>query len=126
MIYTGGCHCGAIEFTVDAPATIDCNECNCSICSRSGFLHLIVPRARFRATGEDHLTTYRFNTGVARHTFCSICGVKPFYVPRSNPGGISVNVNCLDPETIAGIEEEPFDGRHWEENVDSLRHLSEE
>jgi hypothetical protein len=80
MIYSGSCHCGAVTFEVEAPEQLEVERCNCSICSKSGFLHLIVPRSRFRLlSGEDDLSTYTFNTGVAKHTFCRVCGVKPFY-----------------------------------------------
>jgi len=110
VTHRGGCHCAAVRFEVDAPARLAALECNCSLCRMSGYLHLIVPRSRFRLLqGEDALSSYRFNTGTARHLFCSVCGVKSFYVPRSNPDGYSVNVRCLDPETIAGIDVEPFD-----------------
>ena len=99
-------------------------ECNCSICSKAGYLHLIVPHSRFRLLrGEENLTTYIFNTGVAKHTFCRTCGIKPFYVPRSNPDGVDVNARCLDPMP-EGIVVEPFDGQNWEANALSLEHLS--
>ena len=124
MIYAGTCHCGAVAFEVDAPSPLRVQECNCSICAKAGYLHLIVPRSRFRVLrGEENLTTYTFNTGVARHTFCRTCGVKPFYVPRSNPDGVDVNARCLDPMP-EGIVVEPFDGRNWEANAPSLEHLS--
>ena len=124
MIYAGSCHCGAVAFEVDAPASLRVQECNCSICAKSGYLHLIVPRSRLRVLrGEEDLTTYTFNTGVARHTFCRTCGVKPFYVPRSNPDGMDVNARCLDPMP-EGIVVEPFDGRNWEANAPALEHLS--
>jgi len=110
VTHGGGCHCGAVAFEVDAPAKIVASDCNCSICRMSGYLHLIVPRSRFRLLqGADVLTEYKFNTGTARHLFCSRCGVKSFYVPRSNPDGYSVNVRCLDPETIEHIEVQLFD-----------------
>jgi len=110
VTHRGGCHCGAVRFEVDAPAQLTVSDCNCSICRMSGYLHLIVPRARFRLLrGADSLTEYTFNTGTARHLFCGRCGVKSFYVPRSNPDGYSVNARCLDPATVAGIEVEPFD-----------------
>ncbi len=126
MIYKGSCHCGATAFEVEAPAELVAQSCNCSICAKSGFLHLIVPRSRFRILrGEENLATYTFNTGVARHFFCRTCGMKPFYVPRSNPDGIDVNVNCLDP-VPAGIVVEPFDGQNWEANAAALAHLSRE
>lgn len=124
MEYRGSCHCGAVGFTVDAPAPLRVQHCNCSICTKCGFLHLIVPKSRFRLVrGEENLTTYTFNTGMAKHTFCKKCGAKPFYIPRSNPDGIDVNVRCLDPMP-QDMEIEPFDGQNWEANAASLAHLS--
>lgn len=112
ITHHGGCHCGQVRFEVDAPARIEALDCNCSICAKSGFLHLIVPRARFRLLqGEDALVEYRWGSGAARHTFCGRCGIKSFYVPRSHPDGIDVNVRCLDAETIEALEVTPFDGR---------------
>jgi hypothetical protein len=106
----GGCHCGRVRFEVDAPARIDAIECNCSICRMTGFLHLIVPVARFRLLqGAEFLIEYSFNTGVAKHRFCRVCGIKSFYVPRSNPDGIDVNVRCLDPATVESIAISAFD-----------------
>lgn len=124
MIYQGSCHCRAVTFEVEAPSDIEADHCNCSICSKSGFLHLIVPREKFKLlSGGDSLTTYRFGTGIARHTFCRTCGIKPFYTPRSNPDGIDVNVNCLDPvPTSVKITE--FDGRNWEQHAHKLAHKS--
>ena len=126
MVYRGGCHCGAVRFEVEAPESLLVQDCNCSLCAMTGFLHLIVPKSRFRLTqGEGELTTYRFNTGVAQHKFCRTCGIKSFYVPRSNPDGIDVNVRCLD-EPPREMKIEPFDGREWEKNGASLAHLSKE
>jgi len=111
MIHRGSCHCGAVLVEVDAPVDIEVQECNCSMCERTGFLHLIVPAARFRLVqGAENLTTYTFNTGTAKHTFCKVCGCRPFYVPRSNPDGFSVNVRCLDRSTIRSIKVTPFVG----------------
>lgn len=125
VTHSGGCHCGRVRWEVDAPAVIAALDCNCSLCSKAGFLHLIVPRARFRLlAGEDVLTTYTFNTGVAKHRFCSVCGIKSFYVPRSNPDGIDVNVRCLDADTIERIDVAPFDGRDWEASAGAIAHLS--
>ncbi len=105
MIHTGSCHCGAVVVEVEGPEDIDAYECNCSMCERTGFLHLIVPASRFwLVRGQESLTTYTFNTGVAKHMFCKVCGVRPFYVPRSNPDGFSVNVRCLDRSTIRSAE----------------------
>lgn len=93
-------------------------ECNCSICSKKGFLHLIVsPQAFELLSGKDALTTYRFNTGVAQHTFCATCGIHPFYIPRSDPDKIDVNVRCLDDVDVASLIIGRFDGRHWEEAI---------
>ncbi len=124
MIYKGSCHCGTIKFEVEAPEDIEAIRCNCSICNKTGFLHLIVPLKRFLlVSGMDSITTYTFNTGVAKHTFCKKCGVKPFYTPRSNPDGIDVNVNCLDstPRSLIVVE---FDGENWEQNASELAQLS--
>lgn len=93
----------------------------------TGYLHLIVPRSRFKIlNGEDNLTIYTFNTGIAKHTFCKICGIKPFYIPRSNPDGFSVNVRCLGQSGIKKVTIEQFDGKNWEKNAHRLRHLTEE
>ncbi len=124
----GGCHCGAVRFEVDLPDEVEARACTCSMCEKTGFIHIIVPESRFRLTaGADKITTYTFNTGVAKHTFCAVCGVKPFYRPRSNPDGWSVNARCLDedgrPEIVMA---EPFDGKNWEAHAASLAHLSKE
>ena len=125
-IHKGGCHCGRVRFEVEAPADIEADDCNCSICRMSGFLHLIVPKSDFRLLqGEDAIETYTFNTGVAQHHFCRHCGVKSFYVPRSHPDGVSVNTNCLDPDTIRSLSVTPFNGQAWEENVHKLSPLSD-
>lgn len=120
--HTGGCHCGRVRFQVIAAAHIDVSECNCSICNKVGFLHLIVPAERFKLlSGGEALTTYTFNTGVAKHLFCSICGVKSFYVPRSHPDGISVNARCIDEGSIESMSVRPFDGRDWEKGLAEYR-----
>jgi hypothetical protein len=111
---SGSCHCGRVRFRVTADLS-HVTECNCSICSKKGFLHLIVSPERFELlSGKETLTTYRFNTGVARHTFCSICGMHPFYVPRSDPDKIDVNVRCLDGVDLSKIKPNSFDGKNWE------------
>jgi hypothetical protein len=124
---SGGCHCGAVRFEVELPAQVQAQSCNCSICAKTGFVHVIVPESRFRLLqGADRLTTYTFNTGVARHLFCSTCGVKSFYRPRSNPDGWSVNARCLDETRGLEIDIEAFDGKNWEANAAALAHLSRE
>ncbi|WP_395623653.1 GFA family protein [Sphingomonas daechungensis] len=88
-------------------------ECNCSICSMTGFLHVMVPHADFELiTGHDDLASYRFGSGAAEHLFCSKCGVKSFYQPRSHPDAWSVNAKCLDRPIDLAVEQ--FDGRDWE------------
>ncbi|UXI69079.1 GFA family protein [Tahibacter amnicola] len=125
VLHHGGCHCGRVRFEVEAPAQIDAIRCNCSICRMTGFLHLIVPATRFRlVAGAEHLSEYTFNTGTAKHRFCGVCGVKPFYIPRSNPDGFDVNVNCLDAGTVASVRETPFDDTQREESEAAIRHLS--
>lgn len=123
--HRGSCHCGAVEIQVLAPPEVTVDDCNCSMCAKVGYLHLIVPKSRFRLVkGEDALTTYTFNTGTAKHLFCRYCGVKCFYVPRSHPDGYSVNLRALDQSGFSKITVEPFDGRNWEANVENLPPLS--
>jgi hypothetical protein len=101
-------------------------ECNCSICAKSGFLHLIVPKSKFRLLSpEENIAVYTFNTGVAKHTFCRTCGIKPFYIPRSNPDGYDINVRCLDTKPRS-ITIEQFDGQNWENHAHKLAHKSQE
>jgi hypothetical protein len=115
ITHRGGCHCGRVRFEVDAPAELYIDECNCSMCARTGFLHLIVAADRFRITqGRDALTSHTFNTGTAKHLFCEHCGIKAFYVPRSHPDGWSVNARCIDAGTVTGMKINVIDGRHWE------------
>jgi hypothetical protein len=123
--YQGGCHCGRVRFEVSAPAEVQVVECNCSICSKLGYLHLLVPKSRFRLLqGQEDLATYTFNTGVARHLFCKTCGIKSFYVPRSHPDGYSVNLRCLDGGKIEKVTVVPFDGANWEAHASQLDPLS--
>ncbi|MBF1989673.1 GFA family protein [Fischerella thermalis] len=121
VTYTGGCHCGAVRFQV----VVDrhkADDCNCSICRKKGFLHLIVPKDKFTLLqGDDVLTTYTFNIGVAQHKFCRICGIHSFYIPRSHPDSIDVNIRCLDGDVVKKFEIVPFDGANWEQNIHKLR-----
>ena len=115
VIHKGGCHCGRVRFEVEAAPAINVSECNCSICSKSGMLGMIVPRERFRlVSGEGCLSEYRFDSGEARHMFCAHCGIKSFYYPRSHPDGVSVNARCLDPGTVESMRIKAFDGQNWE------------
>jgi hypothetical protein len=114
IAHTGGCHCGRVRFEVIAPAKIQVLECNCSICAKAGYLHLVVPADRFTLlSGTEVLTSYGFNTHTAKHLFCSVCGIKSFYVPRADPGSRSVNVRCLDAGTVEEMSIVEYDGRHW-------------
>ena len=110
----GGCHCGRVRFR----ATVDLDDavvCNCSMCTKKGFIHLIIPQDRFQLlSGADDITVYRFNTGVAQHQFCKHCGMHGFYVPRSDPDKIDVNARCLDGVDASALRTRPFDGKNWE------------
>ena len=130
MRHRGSCHCGAVKFEVDLEESIEVEDCNCSICNKTGFLHVILPLSKFSLDNysafSEHpdLSCYQFNTGVAKHYFCKRCGIKPFYIPRSNPDGIDVNLRCLDtrPETVNIVM---FDGQNWEDNAARLAHKSQ-
>ena len=116
----GGCHCGKIRFRVSV-SKYEALDCNCSICQKKGILHLIVPPEDFELLqGEDHLSTYTFNTEIAKHHFCKTCGIHPFYRPRSHPDDYDVNVRCLDSDAMSLFEIVPFDGKHWEENIQQI------
>jgi len=115
--YIGSCHCGRVQFRVTADLD-RVSQCNCSMCTKKGILHLIVPPAQFELlAGRDELTTYEFNTRTAKHTFCRHCGIHPFYVPRSDPDKIDVNVRCLDGVDLDTLQVARFDGQHWEESM---------
>lgn len=117
VAHRGGCHCGRVRFEALAPARMRVSECNCSMCSKAGYLHLVVRAEQFKLlSGEDVLTTYTFNTGTAKHRFCSVCGIKSFYVPRSHPDGFSINARCLDPGTVEEMTVFPVNGREWEKH----------
>ena len=113
----GGCHCGRVRFRVTAELD-RVTQCNCSVCTKKGFLHLIVPPEDFTLLrGDGALATYEFNTRTAKHKFCRTCGIHAFYVPRSDPDKIDVNVRCLDDIDLAAISPKSFDGRNWEASM---------
>ncbi len=121
MKIEGGCHCRAVRFEAEVPAAVEVLDCNCSICAKAGFRHLIVPHGDLTLlSGQGALTSYRFGTGAADHLFCSVCGVKSFYQPRSHPGAWSVNLNALDDISGLAISARPFDGRNWERSAAAL------
>jgi len=131
--HEGGCHCGRVRWVVTTPAppappeALVVHECNCSICAKAGYLHLLVEREQFELLrGEEALSEYTFGTGAARHLFCRVCGIKSFYVPRSNPNGYSVNARCIDSDTIASLTVKPFDGRNWDDAFEAMRSNREE
>jgi hypothetical protein len=117
--YRGSCHCGRVQFEVRT--RLDrVSECNCSICSRKGYLHHMVPPDRFRLLrGEDALETYTFGTGRARHQFCRQCGVAAFYRPRANPANYMINARCLEGVDLRRVERVAFDGAGWEARPDA-------
>jgi hypothetical protein len=122
MKVEGGCHCKKVRFEAEVPREVDVLDCNCSICSATGFLHLIVPHDRFcLVSGRDALTSYRFGTGTADHLFCATCGIKSFYQPRSHPEAWSVNLNALDDASGIEVRITRFDGRNWDEARATLR-----
>jgi hypothetical protein len=121
MRVTGGCHCGAARFEAVVPREIEVIDCNCSICAKTGYRHVIVPHGEFRLVrGEDALASYRFGTGTAEHLFCRTCGVKSFYQPRSHPEAWSVNLNAIDDIATLKVTARPFDGRNWEDAAAQL------
>ena len=125
VTHEGGCHCGKVQWQIQAPAHLQTHTCNCSICNINHYQHLIVPKQRFQLLSDpDTLSEYRFGSGLAQHYFCKACGVKSFYIPRSNPDGVSVHARCLNPASVLSITDTPFDGQNWEKNAASLAHLS--
>lgn len=123
MRVSGGCHCGEVRFEIEIEPPVSLLDCNCSICAKSGLLHLIVPHDRFQLLqGQASLSSYRFGSGAADHLFCKTCGIKSFYQPRSHPEAWSVNFRCLDPGHGLEPTVRQFDGLNWEnarENLDN-------
>merc|ERR1712018_704140 len=126
VVHSGGCHCGAVRFTVNAPSQLTVYRCNCSICEKKQNDHIIVPHSQFTLLqGEDSLTCYTFNTHQARHLFCKICGVQSFYQPRSNSNGYGVMPHCLDKGTAYICEIREFDGENWEKSMEAEKKKKE-
>ena len=118
--YQGGCHCGAIRFTVSGELD-ELAECNCSICAKTGYLHWEVEPEQFSLeTGDQAITNYQFGTRTAHNYFCTTCGISPFRRSRSAPSKIDINARCLEGVTLSGIPVEFFDGVHWEEQTQKL------
>lgn len=118
--WQGGCHCGRVRFEVSADID-QVTDCNCSICNKKGFLHLIVEPSQFKLLqGEEALVVYRFNTGTAEHKFCGHCGIHAFYTPRSHPDKVDVNVRCIEGIDLSKLTVVTFDGQNWEAARPSL------
>ena len=114
LTHRGACHCGRVRFEFDAPSRVAVSDCNCSICRMTGYLHITIDKDAFRLIqGESDLSCYEFHTAVAKHYFCSVCGIKSFYVPRSHPEGYSINLRCVEPGTLEPLQITPFDGSNW-------------
>ena len=123
MKLEGGCHCKAVRFSIEVEPPIELLDCNCSICAKSGLLHLIVRHEDFSLlSGEDSLKSYRFGTFAANHLFCTACGIRSFYQPRSHPEAWSVNFRCLDPGHGIEPDVRAFDGRNWDKARAALDH----
>lgn len=119
----GGCHCQAIKFEFDSPADILVYRFNCSICQMTDYLHLILPACAFKLLSGDP-STNTFESHIAKHHFCPVCGIKSFYIPRSNPDGVSINFRCVDQSTFGRVDVQDSDGQNWDANASSLSHLS--
>ena len=120
--HVGACHCGTVKFEFLDKEHLQVLNCNCSVCRRTKFEHVIVPKHRFKLlTEEGDLAEYQFGTKTAKHTFCKVCGVKPFYSPRSHPDSFSVNLRCVDQSTVTGTSVEDFDGENWERARERLQ-----
>ncbi|KAJ8598164.1 hypothetical protein CTAYLR_007384 [Chrysophaeum taylorii] len=117
VVHRGRCHCGAVAFEVDAPSNIVAFDCNCSSCAMRRNTHFVVPKSNLRLL-RGSLTCYRFGSGVAQHLFCGVCGISPFYSPRSNPDGYAVTVHCIERGTITSLSVKQFDGVNWEAFID--------
>jgi len=115
--YTGMCHCGAVKFACQAPEHLVVWQCNCTFCNMLKNWHFIIPESDFTLdeVSRQFVKEYTFNTKVAKHLFCSICGISPFYRPRSNPDGYAVTLACVDEGQIGSHEYRYFNGRQWEQ-----------
>lgn len=119
--YQGGCHCGDVRFKINLNKTIENQEitaCNCSLCEKLAYLHLIIPKQELLlSTDWSNMTCYQFNKKIAEHYFCKNCGIKSFYQPRSHPDCWSINVRCIDGFSKFNLKVKNFDGKNWEENI---------
>jgi Uncharacterized conserved protein len=122
VTHLGSCHCKQIKFEVLGEKNIKVLDCTCSICSILNYKHYIVDKSQFKLLkGKKYLSTYTFNTNVAKHLFCKNCGIKSFYIPRSHPDSVSVNLNCIHSKTINKVKIIKFDGKHWNKNINKIK-----
>ena len=128
-VLEGGCHCQSIRFRITVQSDqLNILDCNCSICTKKGYLHLILPQQQFQllkgaTTTDGAIGTYTFGTHTARHHYCRTCGITPYYRARSHPEDYDVNVRCLD-DYYAVVDKmivTPFDGRDWEKAASNLK-----
>ena len=122
VTHYGNCHCKQIQFKAIGTENIEVLNCFCSICSMTNYKHYIISKEQFTLLkGRNFLSTYKFNTNVAKHLFCTKCGIKSFYIPRSHPDHISINLNCINSNTIKNIKIINFDGKNWKKNIRKLK-----
>tara|TARA_Y100001960_G_scaffold15377_1_gene13940 strand:+ start:760 stop:1155 length:396 start_codon:yes stop_codon:yes gene_type:complete len=122
VTHLGSCHCKLIQFEVIGEKNVKVLDCSCSICSILNYKHYIIDKSQFKLLkGKKYLSTYTFNTNVAKHLFCKNCGIKSFYIPRSHPDSISVNLNCIYSKTINKVKVIKFDGKHWKKNINKIK-----
>lgn len=116
-MYSGSCHCGRVAFDIAVEGPIgDVVECNCSHCSRKGYLLWFQPREQvtFRS-GEADLATYTFNKHHIQHRFCTHCGCAPlgFGTGPDGRATAAINVRCLEGVELDTLKRIPFDGRSY-------------
>ena len=113
-MHDGGCHCGAVRYSVELDLDHPAITCNCSICSRAGTMLMFVPADKFKLEkGSDNLTSYLFHKKHIDHVFCKTCGIKSFARGQRPDGSemIAVNVRCLDGVDLEKIPTKQFDGK---------------
>jgi hypothetical protein len=114
MVHQGSCHCGRVSYEVEGDID-QVLECNCTHCSRKGFLLWFVPRERFRLrSGQDDTTVYTFNKHIIKHHFCKVCGVQPFGLGLDPNGNAmaGINVRTLEDIDLGALKRIPWDGLH--------------
>ena len=111
--YAGACHCKAVRIEVTMPEPEKAFACNCSICSKAGWLMAFMPASDLKVlAGEDQLSDYQFNTKNAHLVFCKTCGARSFSRGKGKDGKewAVVNLRCLDGLDPTKLPLETFDG----------------